>query len=60
MRAKLFSLLSLDLLLHELGTGRALMNARRDHEELARTAAAVDALAGRLAPAAPAVERAAA
>jgi hypothetical protein len=35
-------------LLHELGTGRALDNARREHEEVARTMAAVDALAGRL------------
>ena len=39
-------------LLHELGTGRALENARRDREELARMTAIVDALAGRLEPAA--------
>jgi hypothetical protein len=38
-------------LLHELGSGRALDNARRDHEELARTTAVIDALAGRLEPA---------
>jgi len=35
-------------LLHELGSGRALDNARRDSEELARMNAVVDALAGRL------------
>jgi hypothetical protein len=35
-------------LLHELGTGRALDNARREQEDLARTVAVVDALAGRL------------
>ena len=35
-------------LLHELGSGRALDNARREHEEVARTTAIVDALAGRL------------
>ena len=38
-------------LLHEFGSGRALENARRDHEELARMSAVVDALAGRLQPA---------
>jgi hypothetical protein len=42
-------------LMHELGTGRALENARRDHEEVARTVAVIDALAGRLAPAAAGV-----
>jgi hypothetical protein len=40
-------------LLHELGTGRALDNARREQEDLARTVAVVDALAGRLQAAAP-------
>jgi hypothetical protein len=40
-------------LLHELGTGRALDNARREQEDLARTVAVVDALAGRLQVAAP-------
>jgi hypothetical protein len=40
-------------LLHELGTGRALDNARREQEDLARTVAVVDALAGRLPAAAP-------
>ena len=38
---------------HELGNGRALDNARREQAEVARTNAIVDALAGRLAPAAP-------
>jgi len=37
-------------LLHEYGSGRALENARRDREELARMTAVVDALAGRLGP----------
>ena len=42
--------------MYELGTGRALDNARREHEEVARTMAIVDALAGRLdAAAAPEV-----
>jgi hypothetical protein len=40
-------------LLHELGSGRALDNARRDREELARMTAVIDALAGRLEPALP-------
>ncbi|HEY5077094.1 MAG TPA: hypothetical protein VIJ48_06295 [Acidimicrobiia bacterium] len=40
-------------LLHELGTGRALDNARREQDDLARTVAVVDALAGRLQAAAP-------
>ena len=40
-------------LLHEFGTGRALDNARREQEDLARTVAVVDALAGRLQAAAP-------
>lgn len=35
-------------LMHELGTGRALDNARREREEVARTLAVIDALAGRL------------
>jgi hypothetical protein len=39
-------------LLYELGTGKALDNARREHDEVARTTAIIDALAGRLAPAA--------
>ena len=43
-------------LMHELGTGRALDNACREREEVARTVAIVDALAGRLAPVAPVVE----
>ena len=38
-------------LLHELGTGRALDNARRDRDELAHTIAAVEALAARIASA---------
>ena len=47
-------------LLHELGTGRALDNARREQEDLARTVAVVDALAGRLQAAAPVAGRIAA
>ena len=39
-------------LMYELGTGRALDNARREHDEVAQTTAIIDALAGRLAPAA--------
>ena len=35
-------------LLYEFGTGRALDNARRDGEELARMRAVVDALSGRV------------
>lgn len=56
-------LLSLHSLMHELGTGRALDNARRDHDEVARTLAVIDALVGRLpaagsttSPAVPLVE----
>jgi hypothetical protein len=37
-------------LVHRLGTGRALDNARRDHIELMLTLAEVDALVSRLAP----------
>jgi hypothetical protein len=44
-------------LMHELGTGRALDNARREHDEVARTTAIIDALAGRLAPAATSAAR---
>ena len=40
-------------LIHEVGTGRALDNARHEHDEIARTMASVDALAGRLQPAIP-------
>ena len=40
-------------LLHQLGTGRALENARGEQEDLARMVAVIDALAGRLQPAAP-------
>ena len=47
-------------LLHELGTGRALDNARREQDDLARTVAVVDALAGRLQVAALVDERVAA
>lgn len=47
MRRLLLSLLPANLL-HELGTGRALDNARREYTEVARTMAIVDALAGRL------------
>jgi hypothetical protein len=41
-------------LVHQLGTGRAIDNARRDHIELTRTLAAVDAVVSRIAPAAAA------
>jgi hypothetical protein len=37
-------------LVHHLGTGRALDNARRDHIELTLALAEVDALVGRIAP----------
>ncbi len=47
-------------LLHEIGTGRALDNARREQDDLARTVAVVDALAGRLQAAALVDERVAA
>ena len=40
-------------LMHEVGTGRALDNARHENDEVARTMAIVDALAGRLQPAVP-------
>jgi len=36
-------------LVYEMGTGRALDNARREHDEVAATLAVIDALAGRLA-----------
>jgi hypothetical protein len=51
MRRLLLSLMPVNLM-HELGTGRALENACRDRDEVARTMAMVDALAGRLRPAA--------
>jgi len=51
MRLLLLGLI--DDLMHEVGTGRALDNARQENDELARTTAIVDALAGRLRPAAP-------
>ena len=40
-------------LIHEVGTGRALDNARHESDDLYRTMAVVDALAGRLLPATP-------
>jgi hypothetical protein len=52
MRRLLLTLMHVDLM-HELGTGRALDNARREHDEVARTMAIVDALAGRLELPAP-------
>jgi hypothetical protein len=57
MRRFLLSLMHLDLvreLGHELGTGRALENARREREEVEQTLAIIDALAGRLEPVSPA------
>ena len=36
-------------LMHELGTGRALENARRERDEMARTVAGIVALEARLA-----------
>jgi hypothetical protein len=51
MRRLLLSLI--DELMHEIGTGRALDNARHEHDEIAQTMASVDALAGRLQPATP-------
>lgn len=39
-------------LVHQLGTGRALDNACRDHIELTLTLATVDAIVGRIPPAA--------
>ncbi len=57
MRRLLLSLVHLDLM-HELGTGRALDNARREQEEVARTMAVIDALVGRLGqPSAPVAAR---
>ena len=50
MRRLLLSLI--DELMHEIGTGRALDNARHENDEVARTVAVVDALAGRLQTAA--------
>jgi hypothetical protein len=50
MRRLLLSLMPVNLI-HELGTGRALENACRERDEVARTMAIVDALAGRLQPA---------
>jgi hypothetical protein len=47
MRRLLLSLVHLDLM-HEIGTGRALDNARREQEEVARTMAVIDALVVRL------------
>jgi hypothetical protein len=49
-------------LVHEFGSGRALDNARREHEEFERMSRAVDALVGRLevaaaAPQEPALAR---
>jgi hypothetical protein len=35
-------------LMHQLGTGRALENATRDQEEVARTMSIIDELIGRL------------
>jgi hypothetical protein len=49
MRRLLLGLI--DELMHEIGTGRALDNARHERYDLARTMALVDALAGRLRPA---------
>jgi hypothetical protein len=37
-------------IIHEMGTGRAIENTRRDHDEIVRTTAIVDALAQRLLP----------
>jgi hypothetical protein len=55
MRRLLLSLMHLDLM-HEIGTGRALDNARREHEEVARTMAVIDALVGRLEQLTPAAQ----
>ncbi len=46
-------------LVHHLGTGRALENARRECDEVAAAIAAVDALERRLTPGATVVPRAA-
>jgi hypothetical protein len=43
----------LHALMHEVGTGRALDKARHEIDEVARTMASVDALAGRLQAATP-------
>jgi hypothetical protein len=59
MRRLLLSLMHLDLM-HEIGTGRALDNARREQEEVARTMAVVDALVGRLEVVTPVAQPAAA
>ena len=62
MRRLLLSVI--DELMHEVGTGRALDNARHESDEVARTIAIVDSLAGWLQTAAavekPAAERVAA
>jgi hypothetical protein len=50
MRRLLLRLIPVNLM-HELGTGRALENACLERDEVARTMAIVDALAGRLQPA---------
>ena len=50
MRRLLLSLMPVNLM-HQLGTGRALENAGSERDEVARTMAIVDALAGRLQPA---------
>jgi hypothetical protein len=55
MRRLLLSLMPVNLM-HELGTGRALENACRERDEVARTMAIIDALAGRLEPAAMVAE----
>jgi hypothetical protein len=55
MRRFLLSLMQLDLM-HEIGTGRAIDNARREHDEVARTMAIIDTLAGRLELPAPDAE----
>jgi len=47
-------------LVHELGSGRALENARHDHDEVARTLAVIDALVRRIEPAGPVEDRIAA
>ena len=54
MLRRLLSFVPADIV-YQLGTGRALDNARRDEIELMLTMAAVDALAGRIEAAVPAV-----
>jgi hypothetical protein len=49
MRRLLLSLMPVNLM-HQLGSGRALENACSERDEVARTMAIVDALAGRLLP----------